>query len=256
MEKSRDMVDKLLESWELQQNSHIRFREDRFSIMFDYVEQVCGDRPRVLDVACGPGSLSRRFSRRFPGSRITSVDYDPVLLYIAENTVATDHENVSFVEGDLRRDEWFESLELGSYDCAMSTTAIHWLSSEDLVKLYRNIHKLLKPGGVFLNGDHLISEARNPVISENMSRATDTWSEREFSATGAPDWDKWWDIVRSNPFFTSMLETRSKRYSNPDNHNQKISLQTHRKYLMDAGFNSLDVIWQYSNDRILVATRY
>ena len=55
-------------------------REERFAVIADVVEVVAGGRPRVLDLGCGPGSLSVRILDRLPAASVVAVDADPVLL--------------------------------------------------------------------------------------------------------------------------------------------------------------------------------
>ena len=255
MKSAEPSMEELIESWEKQQNCHIRFREDRFNIMFDYIEQACGTGANALDIACGPGSLSRRFLDRFPESTITSVDYDPVLLYIGKSALSHFSDRMNWVEGDLRAADWTAELKNNGYDCAMSTTALHWLGEQEVAGLYRNIYSMLREGGVFLNGDHLISETRQEKVLDLVHKAREKWSENAFRSTGSKDWDAWWGFIRNTRLFSNMLEERSRRYSNPDNHNKMVSLQTHVAYLQSAGFSRVDVIWQYGNDRILVAMK-
>ena len=69
-----------LERWDAQQRTYVPEREERFAVIADVVAAVAGDRPRVLDLGCGPGSLSLRLLDRLPGASVVAVDADPVLL--------------------------------------------------------------------------------------------------------------------------------------------------------------------------------
>ncbi len=57
-----------LARWDAQQQRHIPDREERFSAMVDAVAAFAGAEPRVLDLGCGPGSLSARLLDRIPGA--------------------------------------------------------------------------------------------------------------------------------------------------------------------------------------------
>ncbi len=78
------------ESWDRQQEWYMPDREERFRIMLDMVEALVGPAPRVLDLACGTGTITARLLARFPGATSTGVDLDPALLAIAEGTFAGD----------------------------------------------------------------------------------------------------------------------------------------------------------------------
>src|ERR1041385_1197020 len=86
-------------SWDRQQEWYMPDREERFRVMLDMVEALVGPAPRVLDLACGTGSITARLFDRFPQATSTGVDLDPALLAIAEGTFADD-ERVTFVTAD------------------------------------------------------------------------------------------------------------------------------------------------------------
>ena len=72
------------DSWDRQQEWYMPDREERFRVMLDMVEACVGPAPRVLDLACGTGSITDRLLKRFPQAVSTGVDLDPALLAIAE----------------------------------------------------------------------------------------------------------------------------------------------------------------------------
>ncbi|TBO54451.1 methyltransferase domain-containing protein, partial [Streptomyces kasugaensis] len=71
-------------SWDRQQEWYLPDREERFGVMLDMVEALVGTEPRVLDLACGTGTISDRLLKRFPKAESVGVDLDPALLAIAE----------------------------------------------------------------------------------------------------------------------------------------------------------------------------
>ncbi|MEU8617050.1 class I SAM-dependent methyltransferase [Streptomyces sp. NPDC048623] len=97
-------------------------REERFRVMLDMVEALVGPEPRVLDLACGTGSITSRLLQRFPGATSTGVDLDPALLAIAEGTFAGDA-RVTFVTADLKDPAWTEALPYDSYDAVLTGNA-------------------------------------------------------------------------------------------------------------------------------------
>src|ERR671925_1097994 len=93
------------DSWDRQQEWYMPDREERFRIMLDMVEALVGPAPRVLDLACGTGSITARLLARFPQATSTGVDLDPALLAIARGTFEGD-DRVSFVTADLADPDW------------------------------------------------------------------------------------------------------------------------------------------------------
>lgn len=248
-------ADKWIARWDLQQNAHIRNREERFQFMFSIVEHVAGRTPNILDLACGPGSLSRRFLDRFPGGSSVAVDYDPVLLHFARNSKGYDHGRVTFVEANLASDDWFRKLPVGEFDAIMSTTALHWLPENSLKKLYNTIFELIRQGGVFLNGDHLYPEGEPQYLKDLFRDMRHSYEEKVFSSGEALNWTEWWEKLAKEESLSVLIEERTRRYPHSDSHNHSISLETHEQFLRDAGFHEVGVGWQDLDNRVLIASK-
>ncbi|MGW1148413.1 class I SAM-dependent methyltransferase, partial [Streptomyces sp. NPDC002454] len=184
------------ESWDRQQEWYMPDREERFRVMLDVVEALVGPEPRVLDLACGTGSITDRLLRRFPNARSTGVDLDPALLTIAEGTFAGD-DRVSFVTADLTAPDWRDRLPYDSYDAVLTATALHWLHTGPLAVLYGQLAGVVREGGVFLNADHMVDGA-TPRINE--AEAVLRRARRETArAEGALDWADWWALAAEDP---------------------------------------------------------
>lgn len=184
------------ESWDRQQEWYMPDREERFRVMLDMVEALVGTSPRVLDLACGTGSITARLLARFPDATSTGVDLDPALLAIAEGTFAGD-ERVSFVTADLKDPGWAAALPYDSYDAVLTATALHWLHKEPLADLYGHIAALLRDGGVFMNADHMIDDS-TPRINA-AERALRHARMDQAKRDGALDWAQWWQLAAADP---------------------------------------------------------
>lgn len=163
------------ESWDRQQEWYMPDREERFRVMLDMVEALTGPEPRVLDLACGTGSITDRLLRRFPKATATGVDLDPALLAIARGYFAGD-ERVTFVTADLKDPRWTDRLPHDSYDAVLTATALHWLHSEPLTTLYGQIGGLVTDGGVFMNADHMIDTETPGSTQPNAPTGTPPWT--------------------------------------------------------------------------------
>ncbi|MFD4210653.1 class I SAM-dependent methyltransferase, partial [Micromonospora tulbaghiae] len=173
------------ESWDRQQEWYMPDREERFRVMLDMVEAVVGPAPRVLDLACGTGSITDRLLQRFPDATSTGVDLDPALLAIARGTFEGD-DRVTFVTADLKDPEWTARLPHTSYDAVLTATALHWLHSEPLAALYGQLGKLVRDGGVFMNADRTI-DPDTPRINAAERAHRHAGMDRA-KAAGALDW--------------------------------------------------------------------
>lgn len=197
------------ESWDRQQEWYMPDREERFRVMLDMVEAVVGPEPRVLDLACGTGSITDRLLRRFPKATSTGVDLDPALLAIARGTFAGD-DRVTLVTADLKDAAWTSRLPHTSYDAVLTATALHWLHSEPLAALYGQIGGLVRDGGVFMNADHMIDTGTPRINAAERARRHAVMDRAK--AAGAVDWSEWWALMAKDPALAAPTAERFEIY--------------------------------------------
>jgi SAM-dependent methyltransferase len=241
-----------LERWDAQQRTYVPEREERFAVIADVVAAVAGDRPRVLDLGCGPGSLSLRLLDRLPGASVVAVDADPVLLTLGRR--ASDRSGLSWVDADLRDPSWTTRLPAGRYDAAVSTTALHWLPASRLPGFYASVAELLRPGGVLVDGDHFGYAAAEPGLAEVATALRSGWNERT-PVPPAEDWDGWWAALAAEPALTGAFAERARRRHEHPPADESGRLGTHADALVAAGFGEVGPVWQKATDRVLVALR-
>ena len=71
-----------------------------------------------------------------------------------DSSLARGKECLRFVQSDLRDRDWTKSVG-GPFDLAVSAIAIHNLGNPDqMAAVYRGVHEILKPNGVFLDCDY------------------------------------------------------------------------------------------------------
>ncbi|AWE52348.1 MULTISPECIES: class I SAM-dependent methyltransferase [Streptomyces] len=238
-------------SWDRQQEWYMPDREDRFRIMLDMVEALVGPAPRVLDLACGTGSISARLLARFPEATSTGVDLDPALLAIAEGTFAGD-ERISFVTADLKDPDWPARLPYDSYDAVLTATALHWLHREPLVALYGQVAELVRDGGVFMNADHMIDDT-TPRINAAERAQRHARMERA-RADGVPDWSEWWRLAAQDP---ALAEPTARRFEIYGDHadGDMPPAAWHARVLREQGFGEARPVWCSPSDTLLLALK-
>ncbi|MGW2521284.1 class I SAM-dependent methyltransferase [Streptomyces sp. NPDC001617] len=239
------------ESWDRQQEWYMPDREDRFRIMLDMVEALVGTAPRVLDLACGTGTITARLLARFPDATSTGVDLDPALLTIARGTFEGDG-RVTFVAADLKDPEWPARLPYDSYDAVLTATALHWLHSEPLAALYGQVAELVRDGGVFMNADHMIDET-TPRINA-AERAQRHAGMEQAKRDGAVDWAEWWQLAAQDPV---LAEPTARRYEIYGEHadGDMPSPGWHARTLRSAGFGEARPVWCSPSDTLLLALK-
>jgi SAM-dependent methyltransferase len=242
--------------WEAQQQLHIPRREQRFQVMLELVAEVAGPEPQsVLDLACGPGSISRRVLERFPVASVTALDADPLLLAIGERVQGDAAGRLHWVRADLRTADWADALpRQPAFDAVLTSTAMHWLASSDLVRVYRTLGDLLRPGGVFLNAEHLMATSPSSRLGSAM-RSVRTRLTRAERSDGE-NWDAWWEAARAEPGFEDLLAERDLVFNEVHpRHDEYITTQFHEAALTIAGFSETAVVWRFLDDTIVGAIR-
>ncbi|MGW4755787.1 class I SAM-dependent methyltransferase [Streptomyces chartreusis] len=239
------------ESWDRQQEWYMPDREERFRIMLDMVEALVGPAPRVLDLACGTGSITARLLARFPEATSTGVDLDPALLAIAEGTFAGD-ERVSFVTADLKDPHWTAKLPHDSYDAVLTATALHWLQREPLAALYGRVAELVRDGGVFMNADHMIDDS-TPRINA-AERAQRHARMDQAKARGVLDWAEWWQLAARDPL---LAEPTARRFEIYGEHAEgdAPSAEWHARVLREKGFGEARAVWCSPSDALVLALK-
>jgi SAM-dependent methyltransferase len=97
---------------------------------------------------------------RMPVETAVLVDFSPPMLEAAERALAGSDVATSVVMGDLYDPQWVFGLpQPREFDVVMSRHAIHHLPDDRKVALYAEIFGLLRPGGVFVNIEHVKSRA-------------------------------------------------------------------------------------------------
>ncbi|MFE7751758.1 class I SAM-dependent methyltransferase [Streptomyces sp. NPDC057428] len=239
------------ESWDRQQEWYMPDREERFRVMLDMVEAVVGPEPRVLDLACGTGSITDRLLRRFPKATCTGVDLDPALLAIARGTFQGD-DRVTFVSADLKDAAWTGRLPHTSYDAVLTATALHWLHSEPLAALYGQIGGLVRDGGVFMNADHMI-DTDTPRINAAERAHRHAVMDRA-KASGAVDWSEWWALMAKDPALAAPTAERFEIYGEHADGDMP-SVHWHARTLREAGFGEARAVWSSPSDSMVLAVK-
>lgn len=246
-----------VERWERQQQHYAVDREERFTVIADVVEHVVAGRPAplLLDLGCGPGSLAVRLAARMPAAEIVAVDMDPVLLALgrAHNGAAA-----RYVDAVIGEHGWTDALDLaGPLDAAVSTTALHYLSEPALLRTYRQLAGLLRPGGVVVNGDHFPPRSAScSRLTAHVGRCRAERSERSGGRT-AEDWHAWWRAAAKDPLLAPLFAQRELREKAGRGHSARwhLTADDHARLMRRAGFHDVTPVWQVGDSCVLVGVK-
>jgi SAM-dependent methyltransferase len=236
------------------QDRYLVRRAERFQILIDLVCVLCvtpeRPAPRVLFLGCGPGSLMEPLLDAIPQAQGIGVDFHPAMLLLARERLAhfgvhpSARARVHLIQADLRDPSWAGGLPL-PLDAVLSATALHWLRPEPLTALYRQVARMLRPGGLLLNADHVGSEY--PPLQRVWERHRAAMRERE-GYWDADDWDGWWEAYgRALGLKRGPRETIDGWEGGIE---EGLPLAWHLDRLRECGFRWVDCFWRTDCDAI------
>lgn len=243
-----------VQRWERMQERYLVRRRERFDVMVRLVGDALEDGARrIVDLACGPGSLTQLFLDAFPQAEVIGLDFDPVLLSLAEKRLEPYGSRARLVQWDLRKEGWAGLLPSGA-DAMVSATALHWLDPNHLADLYGRIGGALRPGGMFLNADHVASG------SEALQKAWESHREEMRRAEGmagrSDDWLGFWKGLGGALELDTLEIAREAAGGAFDKGVEPgMPLDWHFARLIEAGFTAVDCFWRCDCDAIYGAVK-
>ena len=107
----------------------------------------------VVELGIGPGYLAAHLLERLPGIRYIGLDFSEPMLALARERLAVFEGRVDYRQADLVTQDWWTMVPQAA-DGIVSTWALHDLGDPEYTRsVYAASRRVLKTGGVFLNGD-------------------------------------------------------------------------------------------------------
>lgn len=114
---------------------------DLYNDSYDFFcTQLSRQGASVLDMACGPGNISRYLLRRRPDFNILGIDLAPAMLVLAQQNCPTARFRIMDCREISRLDTTFDGIICGF--------GLPYLSQADATKLIGDACGLLHPGGI------------------------------------------------------------------------------------------------------------
>jgi len=213
-------------------------RDEQMRVVVDLLANVpAGD---VLEVCCGEGKLAELYLRENAGRRVTVMDGSAEMLLMADARLsALGGNRHGTIQADIVDTSWRTP---NTYAGVMSSLAVHHLDGPGKQALYRDIHDMLVPRGVFVLADLVepTSVRSRDVAGDAWQAAVERGSQEKFGgdeATRAFEATKW------------------NYYRYPDPLDRPSSVVDNIDWLRGAGFQDVDIVWMYAGHAVFTATK-
>lgn len=159
----------------------IPFAAEQIEAMLRLLAAGGGTIRRALDLGAGDGVLSAALLAQYPAATVTLVDFSEPMLAAARRRFAGQTVPPRTVVADLAASSWRTLVAAEApFDAVVSGFAIHHLPDARKQALYREIFGLLRPGGVFVNVEHVASPTPRlgAIFDDTMIDALAAFSQR------------------------------------------------------------------------------
>lgn len=127
---------------------------EQIDIMLRLIKAARPNLTNFLDIGCGDGILARAIFSQYPSAHGVLLDFSAPMIDAAKAKVTEG--DTRFLVQDYGAPEWVASVKQDApFDAIVSGYSIHHQPDERKRELYQEIYDLLKPGGTFINIEHV-----------------------------------------------------------------------------------------------------
>ncbi len=141
---------------------------EQFDILLRLISKSQTDVNNFIDLGCGDGILANTILTQYPDANGLLLDYSSSMIDAAKDRMS-DFQNQSIIQSDLSKNDWSDNI-ISEPEVVVSGYAIHHLKNGRKFELFEEIFEILKPGGIFINMDHVasITSFGNSLFNEFM----------------------------------------------------------------------------------------
>lgn len=193
----------------LSRADQIPHRTEGEAVLLDHVPRST---QRILDLGTGDGRLLNLLKIDRPTAEGVALDFSPTMLEAAQARWGNEP-TITLLAHNL--DEPLPAL--GTFDAVVSSFAIHHLNHARKRSLYAEVYKILVPGGIFCNLEHVASPTQR--LHEQFLRAIGYSPETE------------------------------------DPSNQLLDVETQLGWFREIGFTDVDCYWKWLEMALLIGIK-
>jgi tRNA (cmo5U34)-methyltransferase len=209
-------------------------RNEQIQVVRDLVSAARSQRT-VIDLCCGQGLLAGAILRLFPTTQVYGLDASPEMLKHAAESLAAYADRFQPQAFDLHADDW--RLDYQNIDAIVSSLAIHHLDGPQKQLLFRDVYRMLAPGGVFAIAD--VIEPATPIGRKIAARAWDAAVQEQALRRDGDD-----------AAYRAFERMQWNLYHYPDEMDKPSQLVPLLQWLSEAGFVGVDVYWLFAGHAI------
>ena len=130
--------------------------QEQIGVMISILKSNPQPVENFLDLGCGDGILGAALLGTYPSSRGVLVDFSEPMLGQAREQLRDYSKQLTFLNLDYGDPAWVDEVQPeGPFDAIVSGYSIHHQPDERKRSIYQEIFSLLKPGGWFVNIEHI-----------------------------------------------------------------------------------------------------
>jgi tRNA (cmo5U34)-methyltransferase len=200
------------------------YYKEAITVLISALPFKSGDKPRVIDLGCGTGNITKALMRRYPGASVVCIDLAEKMLELARTKLKR-HKNIEYWSGDMRRYRY-----RGKYDAIISSLVLHHVDKREKGQFYKKIFNSLKKGGVFYAADFVL-----PPNSYLSRLYTEQWKK-----------------FMSKNLNSSQIRDILTRHKDED---KPADIVFELDSLRAAGFSDVEVVWKRYNFAVYGASK-
>lgn len=139
----------------------IPLAQEQISVMMSILKSRTQPVESFMDLGCGDGILAAAILGEYPSSRGVLVDFSAPMLEQAREQLKEHGGQLTFMNVDYGDPAWVNRMQLqGPFDAIVSAYSIHHQPDARKHDICEEIFSLLKPGGWFVNIEHIAPTAQ------------------------------------------------------------------------------------------------
>ena len=142
----------------------IPLAQEQIGIMMSILKTRTKPVEKFLDLGCGDGILGAAILGTYPNSHGVLADFSEPMLEQAREQLKDYADQLAFENLDYGDPAWVNRMQAKApFDAIVSGYSIHHQPDARKRPIYEEIFSLLKPGGWFINIEHIAAESQTSV---------------------------------------------------------------------------------------------